>query len=150
MNNDLALDSSLAHLHAQRPFHHREQLVLVVVVMPNKLAVQLHQLYVGVVYLAHDLWAVVISEQRQLLREIDLVHSNPIQTKGTLIADALWSIGRYLLQQQSALAIAILSHLFRRNDRRGGHTIAFLQMQQVRSEEHTSELQSPCNLVCRL
>src|SRR5256885_13248305 len=28
----------------------------------------------------------------------------------------------------------------------GGHAVA----QHVRSEEHTSELQSPCNLVCRL
>src|SRR2546426_1719921 len=32
------------------------------------------------------------------------------------------------------------------------HRIAFLQPEQsaARSEEHTSELQSPCNLVCRL
>src|SRR5256885_7007451 len=27
---------------------------------------------------------------------------------------------------------------------------AFLEYEVVRSEEHTSELQSPCNLVCRL
>src|SRR5256885_8243959 len=27
---------------------------------------------------------------------------------------------------------------------------AFLEFQAKRSEEHTSELQSPCNLVCRL
>src|SRR2546426_9251738 len=27
---------------------------------------------------------------------------------------------------------------------------AIEQLQRVRSEEHTSELQSPCNLVCRL
>src|SRR5256885_12404973 len=33
-------------------------------------------------------------------------------------------------------------HLGRRGDRRRGHP--------PRSEEHTSELQSPCNLVCRL
>src|SRR2546426_9361534 len=29
-------------------------------------------------------------------------------------------------------------------------TLPFLWMTQDRSEEHTSELQSPCNLVCRL
>src|SRR2546426_4914160 len=28
--------------------------------------------------------------------------------------------------------------------------LAMLQIQDDRSEEHTSELQSPCNLVCRL
>src|SRR5256885_6857871 len=27
---------------------------------------------------------------------------------------------------------------------------AFVQLRELRSEEHTSELQSPCNLVCRL
>src|SRR5256885_5610645 len=31
-----------------------------------------------------------------------------------------------------------------------GHTVQFAEMIGVRSEEHTSELQSPCNLVCRL
>src|SRR2546426_5088890 len=30
------------------------------------------------------------------------------------------------------------------------HPIRLVRGQQVRSEEHTSELQSPCNLVCRL
>src|SRR6266850_6361364 len=30
------------------------------------------------------------------------------------------------------------------------HNSAFLAMRPGRSEEHTSELQSPCNLVCRL
>src|SRR5256885_3436569 len=31
-----------------------------------------------------------------------------------------------------------------------GALVAFRALQGVRSEEHTSELQSPCNLVCRL
>src|SRR5256885_9356184 len=31
-----------------------------------------------------------------------------------------------------------------------GHARMQLQLEQGRSEEHTSELQSPCNLVCRL
>src|SRR2546426_1581535 len=41
--------------------------------------------------------------------------------------------------------------LFRRveiRDEEKGETIVFLT--NLRSEEHTSELQSPCNLVCRL
>src|SRR2546426_3793154 len=32
----------------------------------------------------------------------------------------------------------------------GGKTVQFQRKQPKRSEEHTSELQSPCNLVCRL
>src|SRR2546426_7849964 len=32
----------------------------------------------------------------------------------------------------------------------GGRTIFRRSRKMVRSEEHTSELQSPCNLVCRL
>src|SRR5256885_7740116 len=41
----------------------------------------------------------------------------------------------------------------RRNERHGGHVGSHgpeLQALRLRSEEHTSELQSPCNLVCRL
>src|SRR5256885_7267629 len=32
----------------------------------------------------------------------------------------------------------------------GGQVIPNTQIDEIRSEEHTSELQSPCNLVCRL
>src|SRR5205807_6584396 len=31
-----------------------------------------------------------------------------------------------------------------------GNVRSYLRITQARSEEHTSELQSPCNLVCRL
>src|SRR2546426_6950817 len=31
-----------------------------------------------------------------------------------------------------------------------GGTVAHVHLREARSEEHTSELQSPCNLVCRL
>src|SRR2546426_7931513 len=31
-----------------------------------------------------------------------------------------------------------------------GHSIRKVEFHETRSEEHTSELQSPCNLVCRL
>src|SRR5688500_19636832 len=33
---------------------------------------------------------------------------------------------------------------------RAAHRLGVLRRGQLRSEEHTSELQSPCNLVCRL
>src|SRR2546426_4738683 len=45
-------------------------------------------------------------------------------------------------QQQRGLQ----SHAQQRGRRDQGHAVAA----QLRSEEHTSELQSPCNLVCRL
>src|SRR5256885_10286225 len=38
----------------------------------------------------------------------------------------------------------------RRADETPGHEAHLVQQQVQRSEEHTSELQSPCNLVCRL
>src|ERR1022692_5106955 len=37
-----------------------------------------------------------------------------------------------------------------RNERSGAETVASARTSRYRSEEHTSELQSPCNLVCRL
>src|SRR5256885_7276703 len=38
----------------------------------------------------------------------------------------------------------------RRQRAGGGHVIETEKISHARSEEHTSELQSPCNLVCRL
>src|SRR5256885_3172627 len=49
---------------------------------------------------------------------------------------------RHRLERQARVAVAGTGQL--RLDRAG------LAGGQVRSEEHTSELQSPCNLVCRL
>src|SRR2546426_9333825 len=43
--------------------------------------------------------------------------------------------------ERQAVGVGVLLHLDHARD----HDVA-----QVRSEEHTSELQSPCNLVCRL
>src|SRR2546426_4447528 len=34
--------------------------------------------------------------------------------------------------------------------RQGDSLVLAVELRRVRSEEHTSELQSPCNLVCRL
>src|ERR1019366_7378273 len=76
-HHELALTAVLAHLHAQRTLDHEEQLVFVVVVMPHELSLELPKLHVKVVHLTHDLRAIVIGEQRQLLRHIDLFHTNP-------------------------------------------------------------------------
>src|ERR1039457_4289708 len=88
MNDDLAFDAILAHLHAQPTLDHEEQLVFVVVVMPHELSLQLHKLHVKVVHLAHDLRAIVIGEQRQLLRHIALFHTNPPQAESCPMSDS--------------------------------------------------------------
>src|ERR1039457_1065344 len=49
------------------------------------------------------------------------------------------------------LSLARLSMLFRISaEREGGDSRGLWPVVPDRSEEHTSELQSPCNLVCRL
>src|SRR5256885_7520721 len=52
-----------------------------------------------------------------------------------------WSVNVFVYQQQRGI-----------DDRltRGGPAAVAPAQWQARSEEHTSELQSPCNLVCRL
>src|SRR5256885_4861608 len=47
-------------------------------------------------------------------------------------------------------AAQVLSHSGGRRARGGGHGDRRRLGRSARSEEHTSELQSPCNLVCRL
>src|SRR5256885_3830905 len=46
-----------------------------------------------------------------------------------------------------SLALAALVLAF---SRYGSEFRQFVELARIRSEEHTSELQSPCNLVCRL
>src|SRR5688500_19814578 len=57
---------------------------------------------------------------------------------------------RSLVEENQSVAL-------RRGDDCDGHDVGrerrprlVLELRHVRSEEHTSELQSPCNLVCRL
>src|SRR5256885_11115113 len=56
------------------------------------------------------------------------------------------SVQAHLLQQGAARLRAFLGHALLRLL----HAVDALAHFQDRSEEHTSELQSPCNLVCRL
>src|SRR5256885_13530269 len=42
------------------------------------------------------------------------------------------------------------AHMFRPLPSQGGWALRSRRVERRRSEEHTSELQSPCNLVCRL
>src|SRR5256885_17155249 len=54
---------------------------------------------------------------------------------------ALWAVADRLAQPEGEFAPF---------DRAGPFAIAYAPPERARSEEHTSELQSPCNLVCRL
>src|SRR2546426_6960429 len=60
-----------------------------------------------------------------------------------VIADRIWYV-----QEMKALA-AKLGMEWSKIERRGTFPYEYYK-KVVRSEEHTSELQSPCNLVCRL
>src|SRR5256885_6125626 len=66
-------------------------------------------------------------------------HASPGETKFTLLhSQGLAANGKSLVQEEECRA--------------GAETAAnsFSSPRTIRSEEHTSELQSPCNLVCRL
>src|SRR5256885_12179723 len=52
------------------------------------------------------------------------------------------------LDGRRELRLVALHDLFRVGD--DGHRLGDVARFELRSEEHTSELQSPCNLVCRL
>src|SRR5208337_5032748 len=52
--------------------------------MPHEVTLELHQLHIGIVYLAHDFWAVLVVKQRKLLREVDLLHINSWFATGPL------------------------------------------------------------------
>src|SRR5256885_3894026 len=59
----------------------------------------------------------------------------------------------YTLSLHDALPISHASAIVRRDTAPGKRRVKLSMMRRVhsnRSEEHTSELQSPCNLVCRL
>src|SRR5256885_10334576 len=57
--------------------------------------------------------------------------------------------GKEVKAARAALQVQVLHHVVGQQlaGRARGHQLA---LEQQRSEEHTSELQSPCNLVCRL
>src|SRR5205807_5496422 len=60
--------------------------------------------------------------------------------------------GPVRLPRPSSAQARLSPPLDRSHQRRGARPPAYLQPvhSRLRSEEHTSELQSPCNLVCRL
>src|SRR5256885_6708816 len=66
-----------------------------------------------------------------------------VNSKMTAIIDASFARDYSLLASRGETRL-------RASLRRGQPSLQRLQLRELRSEEHTSELQSPCNLVCRL
>src|SRR5256885_11441202 len=71
----------------------------------------------------------------------------PIETFDFIITDechrSIYNLWRQVLEYFDAYLIGLTATPSKQ-------TIGFFNKKLVRSEEHTSELQSPCNLVCRL
>src|SRR2546427_711947 len=66
---------AVAELDKEPAFHDEKQLVLYVMVMPHELALDLDELHVGVVDLAHDLRAPMVVELPELLGEVHATHA---------------------------------------------------------------------------
>src|SRR6516165_8933444 len=74
-NQELTLfqpDITIPVLHPEPPFHHQEQLVFMVMLVPHEFALKLHQLDMLPVQLTDDLRAPVIVEQGELLPDVHL------------------------------------------------------------------------------
>ncbi len=69
----LQADLSVTEVHAEPSLHDQEEFVLVVVLVPDELALELDQLDVLAVEFADDLRAPVVLEEGQLLGEVHLV-----------------------------------------------------------------------------
>ncbi len=74
LNDEFAFAPVLAHAHPQGALHDKEQLVFDLVVVPHKISLQLHHFHVQVVDFTDDLRTELIAEERQLLREVNLLH----------------------------------------------------------------------------
>src|SRR5256885_11172746 len=80
----------------------------------------------------------------------------PVQVKRVEIEveDALHAAVQRFAQRTGmayeVLCVALMREMLERFERQPADLEDFLRRHQRRSEEHTSELQSPCNLVCRL
>src|SRR5256885_11967554 len=81
-------------------------------------------------------------QQRESIRNVAII-AHVDHGKTTLVDAMLWQSG--LFRQNEAVAERIMDSMDL--EREKGITI---MAKNTRSEEHTSELQSPCNLVCRL
>jgi hypothetical protein len=85
------LPVAVSELHEQTAADDEEQLVLRVVVVPDELAGELHDLHVHVVHFTDDLRRPAIRESRELVREIDHVdHASSAHASLSRRASARW------------------------------------------------------------
>src|SRR5256885_1441309 len=77
--------------------------------------------------------------------EIGLL-TNPSWTPVDFLREVLYQLGVETQETRKPELLHLLNDLFFRNYQAGRDSVVIID----RSEEHTSELQSPCNLVCRL
>src|SRR5205807_10633786 len=76
-----------------------------------------------------------------------LFRSQPVRTRATAVMrQCLKKTFMYPFYE----CHKVTSHKEQQSRRREGRNSALPGKRGIRSEEHTSELQSPCNLVCRL
>ena len=71
----------VSELEQQPPFHHEEQLVLAIVVMPHELALELGELDVRVVDLSHDLRIPEVSERLEFPCQVHALHGALLRTR---------------------------------------------------------------------
>src|SRR5215469_18341919 len=62
---------AIAEIDPQIPFDHDESLVSVFVIMPDEVALQLHNLELVIVHLSDHFWLPFLMEQAKLLHEVD-------------------------------------------------------------------------------
>src|SRR5256885_11167846 len=88
--------------------------------------------------------------------EVDFVQDLPIQDIARLSADPRFRINQAAENRTIFLGLNVGAAPLSHSDVKDKNPLADLRVRQAfqlaidRSEEHTSELQSPCNLVCRL
>ncbi len=70
----LKLNTPISELHAEPTIHDQEEFIFVIMLVPNELALELHQLDLLAVQFAHDLRAPIVTEERQLIAEVDFLH----------------------------------------------------------------------------
>jgi hypothetical protein len=71
------LDRSVAKINQQNPLQHDEGLIGILVIVPNEVALELHDLELVVVHFRYDLRLPLLVEQSELFAEVDrlVVHA---------------------------------------------------------------------------
>src|SRR6266850_1848212 len=76
----------VSELHAQPAFHHEEQLVFMLVVVPDELTLELRELHVIVIHFAHDLGTPLILKPAEHLGEIDFADVHEARSRTVFVS----------------------------------------------------------------